>query len=46
MITLPITEKSRKEWKTKLAIAKNNGYPIHVVNNLKGKKTTKKQTPQ
>ena len=46
MITLPITEKSRKEWKTILAIAKNNGYPIHVINNLKEKMTTKKQKHQ
>jgi len=38
MITLPITEKSKKEeWKTILAIAKNNGYPIHI-NNLTKKK--------
>jgi len=36
MITLPITEKSKKEeWKTILAIAKNNGYPIHIINNLR-----------
>ena len=47
MITLPITEKSRKgEWKTILALAKNNGYPIHVINNLKEKLTTKKQKHQ
>ena len=36
MITLPITGKSKKEeWKTILAIAKNNGYPIHIINNLR-----------
>ena len=36
MITLPIREKSKKEeWKTILDIAKNNGYPIHIINNLR-----------
>jgi len=36
MITLPITEKSKKEeWKTILATAKNNGYPIRIINNLR-----------
>jgi len=36
MIKLPITEKSKKEeWKTILAIARNNGYPIHIINNLR-----------
>jgi len=47
MITLPIKEKSKKEeWKTILAIAKNNGYPIHIINNLRKKLTTKKQKHQ
>jgi len=47
MITLPVTEKARKEeWKTILAIAKNNEYPIHVINNLKEKLTIKKQKHQ
>jgi len=43
MTTLPITEKSKKEeWKTILTIAKNNGYPVSTINNLKTKLTTKK----
>jgi len=47
MITLPITGKSKKEeWKTILAIAKNNGYPIHTINNLRKKLKTKKQKHQ
>jgi len=44
MITLPITKKSKKEeWKTILATARNNGYPIHIINILRKKLTTKKQ---
>ena len=44
MITLPITEKSKKEeWKTILAIARNNGYPINIINNLR-KKTDNQET--
>jgi hypothetical protein len=36
MIILPITEKSKKEeWETVLAIARNKGYPIHIINNLR-----------
>jgi len=36
MKTLPITKKIKKEeWKTILAIARNNEYPIHIINNLR-----------
>jgi len=44
MITLPITEKSKQEeWKTILTIAKNNGYSVNTINNLKTKLIAKKQ---
>jgi hypothetical protein len=44
MLTLPISEKSKqKEWKTILTIAKDNGYPSHIIHNLKTKLTGKKQ---
>jgi hypothetical protein len=47
IITLPITEKSKKEkWKTILAIARNNGYPIRIINYLRKKLSTKKQKHQ
>jgi hypothetical protein len=43
MLTLPIFEKSKqKEWKTILIIAKDNGYPNHIIDNLKTKLTVKK----
>jgi len=46
MITLPITEKSKQEeWKTVLTIAKNNGYPVNTINNLKTKLIEHKQYP-
>jgi hypothetical protein len=36
LITLLITDKSKhNEWKTILAIAKNNSYPIDMIHNLK-----------
>jgi hypothetical protein len=45
LITLPITEKSKKnEWKIILAIAKNNGYPIDMIYNLKTKLIFRKQS--
>jgi hypothetical protein len=41
---LPISEKSsQKEWKTILTIAKDNGYPSHIIHNLKTKLTGTKQ---
>jgi len=47
MITLPITEKSKQEEsKTILTIAKNNGYSISTINNLKTKLIAKKQKHQ
>ena len=47
MITLSITEKSKQEkWKTILTIAKNNGYSVNTINNLKTKLTVKKQKHQ
>ena len=47
MITLPITEKSKQEEsKTILTIAKNNGYSVNTINNLKTKLIAKKQKHQ
>jgi len=47
MIKLLITEKSKKEeWKSILAIAKHNGYPIHITNNIRKKLKTNKQKNQ
>jgi hypothetical protein len=38
LTTLPITESSKqKEWKTVLAIARNNGYPVSMIHGLKTK---------
>jgi hypothetical protein len=38
LIILPVTEKSKQEeWKTILAIAKDNGNPIDMIRNLKTK---------
>jgi len=46
MITLPITEKSKQEeWKKILTIAKNNGYPVNTINNLKTKLIEHQQYP-
>jgi len=43
MITLPITEKSKQEeWKVVLTIAKNNGYPVNTIRDLKTKLIGKK----
>ena len=47
MITLPITEKSKQEeWNTILTIAKNNGYPLSIINKLKTKLIARKQNQQ
>jgi hypothetical protein len=44
MLTLPITIQSKQqEWKTILTIARNNGFPTHIVQNLKKKLKAKKQ---
>jgi len=38
MITLPIMEKSKQEeWKAIITMAKNNGYPIGIINGLRTK---------
>ena len=43
LATLPITESSKqKEWKTVLAIARNNGYPVSMTHGLKTKQTARK----
>ena len=40
---LPITEESKRvEWKTIITMAKNNGYPIGIINDLRTKLTSKK----
>ena len=47
MIPLPITKKSKQEeWKAILARAKNNGYPLNTINNLKTRLIAKKQKQQ
>jgi hypothetical protein len=50
LITLPITEQSKqKEWETILTIARNNGYPITMIQSLRAKlikKQKQKQTQQ
>jgi hypothetical protein len=38
MLTLPITKQAKQqEWKIILAIALNNGFPLHIIHNLKKK---------
>jgi hypothetical protein len=45
MPTLTITKQAKQqERKTILAIAQNNGFPLHIINNLKKKLITKKKT--
>ena len=45
--TLPITEEPKQiEWQTVLAIAKNNGYPTTIIDNLKKKTITRKPKQQ
>jgi hypothetical protein len=44
LIILPITEKSKQnEWEIILAIARNNGYPINIIQKLKPKLTNKEE---
>jgi len=43
MLTLPITEESQQEeWKTIITMAKNNGCPVGIINDLRTKLTSKK----
>jgi hypothetical protein len=36
MLTLTITKQAKQqEWKIILAMAKNNGYPLHIIHKLK-----------
>jgi hypothetical protein len=38
MLTLPITKQAKQQdWKTILAMALNNGFPLHIIYNLKNK---------
>jgi hypothetical protein len=47
MLTLPITKQfQQQEWKTIQIIARNNGFPIHIIRNLKKKLEDKKQKQQ
>jgi len=40
MITLPITKESKQEeWIAIITMAKNNGYPIGIINDLRTKLT-------
>jgi hypothetical protein len=44
MLTLPITKQAKQqEWKIILAVAQNNGFPLHIIHNLKKKLTAEKQ---
>jgi len=44
LLVLPITKQAKQqEWKIILAIAQNNGFPLHIIHNLKKKLTAKKQ---
>ena len=44
---MPITEKSKQnEWKTIIAIAENNDFPINILTNLKIKITNKEKREQ
>jgi len=43
MLTLPITEESKQEeLKTIITMAKNNGYPIGIINDLRTKQVSRK----
>jgi len=45
LLTLPITKQAkRQELKIILAIAQNNGFPLHIIQNLKKKLIAKKKT--
>jgi len=47
MLTLPIKEESKQEeWKTIITMAKNNGYPIGIINDLRTKLTSRKHQQQ
>ena len=44
MLTLPITEQAKQqEWKIMLTTAQNNGFPEHIIHNLKKKLISKKE---
>ena len=44
MVTLPITEQAKQqEWNTVLTVAKNNGFPLHIIHNLNNKLIIKPQ---
>jgi hypothetical protein len=45
MLTPSITKQAKQqEWKIILAIAQNNGFPLHINHNLKKNLIAKKQT--
>ena len=47
MQILPITKDAKhKEWDTILTIARNNGYPRHLINNIRTKMTNKTQNTE
>jgi len=44
MLALPIKKQAKhQEWKNILAIAQNNGFPLHIIQNLETKLTAKKR---
>ena len=47
MLTLPITKESKQEeWKAIITMAKNNGYPIGIINVLRTKLMSRKHQQQ
>jgi len=42
-MTVPITEPKQREWNTIRRTAKNNGFPLHIVHNLRDKLITRTQ---
>jgi hypothetical protein len=44
MLKLPITKQAKQqEWNIILAVALNNGFPLHIIHNLKKKLIEKKK---
>ena len=44
MFTLPIiVQDKQREWNTVITIARNNGFPLHIVSNLRNELKTKTQ---
>ena len=47
LLVLPITKQAKQqEWQNILAVAQNNGFPLHIIHNLKKKLITKNKNFQ